>query len=452
MRGPGDILYNFHWIRPNIAARSAQAYAGFLGPFLTRHAIKAVINLRGPNPSWGWWRYEKRVSARAGIEHYDVMLSSRRLPTRRMLEILFEAFDAARQPLLLKCSGGQDRTSFAAALWLIHREGWGAFDEAQVQFARWPYLHLPKPHQRWLKLFLEFAKEDAGVMPACPMGARKLHAGEFESVAGSARCRGFVPRALRQAGNGAGNVMVMLRQAQHEGLAQSLTLSLSKGEGAMHAKLEIGPGIFLWPGAFDADEQKKLIKEVFARIEKAPFYKPSMPVSGKEFSVEETNFGPLGWISDARGYRYEPVHPYTHQAWPTIPPMLLDLWNETTAYPAPPECCLVNLYRGSARMGLHQDRDEEALDAPVLSVSLGDDAIFRIGGAARRGATKRLKLASGDVLIFGGPARLAFHGVDRVIAGTSQIVPGGGRINLTLRRVSLFDGRAIGRRTGSHFA
>ena len=210
------------------------------------------------------------------------------------------------------------------------------------------------------------------------------------------------------------------------------------------AKLEIGPGIYLWPGALDSNAQKKLIAEIFAAIEKARFYKPRMPISGKEFSVEETNFGPLGWISDTQGYRYEAVHPYTHQAWPPIPNALLDLWNAATDYPAPPECCLVNLYRGPARMGLHQDRDEDALDAPVLSVSLGDDAIFRIGGASRRGPTKSLKLASGDVLTFGGPARLAFHGVDRVIAGTSQLVPGGGRINLTLRRVTKKDARPGG--------
>jgi len=115
--------------------------------------------------------------------------------------------------------------------------------------------------------------------------------------------------------------------------------------------------------------------------------------------------------------------------------MLLDLWNRTTRYREEPECCLVNLYRGTAKMGLHQDRDEEALDAPVLSVSLGDDALFRIGGKRRKGATRSLKLGSGDVLMFGGPARLAFHGIDRVLSGTSQLIPGGGRINLTLRRV-----------------
>jgi len=107
-----------------------------------------------------------------------------------------------------------------------------------------------------------------------------------------------------------------------------------------------------------------------------------------------------------------------------------------TDYPAPPECCLANLYRGAARMGLHQDRDEAALNAPVLSLSLGDDALFRIGGTARKGPTQSIKLRSGDLLMFGGPARLAFHGVDRVTEGTSSLIPGGGRLNLTLRRVT----------------
>jgi len=161
-----------------------------------------------------------------------------------------------------------------------------------------------------------------------------------------------------------------------------------------------------------------------------------MPGSGKAFSVEETNFGPLGWISDRNGYRYEPMHLVTKQPWPSIPKLLLDLWDETTGYGSPPECCLVNLYRGPAKMGLHQDKDEAALGAPVLSISLGDEAVFRIGGTSRKGATRSLKLASGDVLTFGGPARLAYHGIDRVITGTSGLIPGGGRINLTLRRVS----------------
>lgn len=202
------------------------------------------------------------------------------------------------------------------------------------------------------------------------------------------------------------------------------------------SKLTIMDGVFLWPGALSAGAQTDLLAEILAKIEIAPFYRPVMPGSGNAFSVEETNFGWLGWISDRGGYRYEPAHPVTKAPWPAIPQTLLDLWSEATGYGAPPECCLVNLYRGPAKMGLHQDRDEAALGAPVLSVSLGDDALFRIGGTSRNGATKSVKLASGDVLTFGGSARLAYHGIDRVLAGTSRLIPGGGRINLTLRRIN----------------
>jgi alkylated DNA repair protein (DNA oxidative demethylase) len=205
-------------------------------------------------------------------------------------------------------------------------------------------------------------------------------------------------------------------------------------------KLDIADGIALWPGAFDASAQDRLIADVLTRVNAAPFYRPVMPKSGKPFSVEETNFGPLGWVADISGYRYQPTHPVTKQAWPAIPQGLLDLWGEATGYAAPPQCCLVNLYRGAAKMGLHQDRDEAATDAPVLSVSLGDDALFRIGGTVRSGPTKSLWLHSGDVLVFGGPARLAYHGIDRVAEHSSTRVPGGGRLNLTLRRITRPDG------------
>ncbi|HEY8696925.1 MAG TPA: alpha-ketoglutarate-dependent dioxygenase AlkB [Rhizomicrobium sp.] len=201
-------------------------------------------------------------------------------------------------------------------------------------------------------------------------------------------------------------------------------------------RLEIGPGISLWREALDRAAQQSLVADILARAEQAPFYKPRMPISGKPFSVEETNFGPLGWVSDESGYRYAKTHPVTGAPWPSIPQALLDIWNDTTRYGALPECCLVNLYRGGARMGLHQDRDEQALDAPVLSVSLGDEALFRIGGTSRRDPTKSLRLKSGDVLTFGGPARLAYHGIDRVLEGSSDLIPRGGRINLTLRRVT----------------
>lgn len=165
MRSLGDILYNFHWIERGKAARSSQAYAGFLAPFLRRHGIRAMVNLRGPNPEWRWWRSEKRVCARLGIEHHDVMLSSKRLPTRAMLLALLDAFDGAAQPFLMKCSGGQDRTSYAAALYILHRRGWSAFQDAEAQLASWPYLHWPHEYQRWLKLFLAYAREQAQGKP-----------------------------------------------------------------------------------------------------------------------------------------------------------------------------------------------------------------------------------------------------------------------------------------------
>jgi DNA oxidative demethylase len=199
--------------------------------------------------------------------------------------------------------------------------------------------------------------------------------------------------------------------------------------------LSLGPGIFLWREKFSHVEQNALLDAVTRRIADAPFYRPRMPLSDKEFSVEESNFGSLGWVSDKSGYRYEKAHPVTAKPWPDIPPMLVELWREIADAPDA-ECCLVNLYREDARMGLHQDKDEQALEAPVVSVSLGDDALFRIGGLKRRDPSQSVMLGSGDVVMFGGPARLAYHGIDRIRAGSSTLVPGGGRINLTLRRVT----------------
>ncbi len=165
MRSIGDILYNFHWVIPDDCARAAQAWAGGVGPFLQKRGIKALINLRGRNDDLSWWKNETGAAAARGIAHLDAMLDSRKLPTRALLVRLIEAFDEAPRPFLLKCSGGQDRTSFAAALYIIHRDGWAAKSKAQAQFARFPYLHFPKKHQRWLKPFLDFAAEDAHGMP-----------------------------------------------------------------------------------------------------------------------------------------------------------------------------------------------------------------------------------------------------------------------------------------------
>ena len=200
---------------------------------------------------------------------------------------------------------------------------------------------------------------------------------------------------------------------------------------------EIRPGVFLWRQFLSPQAQVALLAEVMTRVVQAPFFQPRMPRTGKPFSVEMSNFGALGWLSDqANGYRYEPRHPVTADLWPDIPSVLLCLWSELTSYPAPVEVCLVNLYRGKARMGLHQDRDEAALDAPVLSISLGDDAIFRVGGLSRKEPTSSLVLSSGDILLMGGPARLCHHGIDRIRVGSSSLVANGGRINLTLRRVN----------------
>ena len=203
---------------------------------------------------------------------------------------------------------------------------------------------------------------------------------------------------------------------------------------AVVARLSIAPGIFLWREKFSPLQQKQLLDDVLARLEQAPLYQPVMPGSGKPFSVEESSFGALGWVSDKSGYRYQPTHPVTGQPWPDIPPRLLTLWDEINGGSAP-ESCLVNVYRNGAKMGLHQDRDEQDVSAAVIGVSLGDTALFRIGSPARGGKTQSVILASGDVIAFGGPARLAYHGIDRVRTGTSRLLAGGGRFSLTLRRV-----------------
>ena len=194
------------------------------------------------------------------------------------------------------------------------------------------------------------------------------------------------------------------------------------------------PGFHYWPGRLQEAAQASLLAEIDTALAIAPLYRPVTP-GGKPFSVRMSNLGALGWVSDRAGYRYQPTHPGTGAPWPPIPPVLLNLWAELTGWPRPPDACLINLYREDARMGLHQDRDEADLDAPVLSVSLGDTAVFRIGPPGK-GATRSLRLVSGDVCALTGAARLARHGVDRLLSGSSRLIPDGGRINLTLRRAS----------------
>ena len=195
-------------------------------------------------------------------------------------------------------------------------------------------------------------------------------------------------------------------------------------------------GLRIYPGYFDRAAQTELLAATYNVLASAPLFTPRMPKSGRPFSVRMSNCGSLGWTSDERGYRYQPTHPVTGRPWPPMPEPLIALWRDVAQYADLPEACLINFYDRTAKMGLHQDRDEADFDAPVVSISLGDDCLFRIGGRQRRNPTKSVRLSSGDVLVLGGDARLAFHGVDRIYPATSSLLADGGRINLTLRRVT----------------
>ncbi len=196
------------------------------------------------------------------------------------------------------------------------------------------------------------------------------------------------------------------------------------------------PGFIVLAGYYDADRQQKLLATLRALLQEAPLFTPRMPKSDRPFTVRMSNCGSLGWMSDKNGYRYAPAHPETGRPWPPLPDALLRLWDSVADYPHPPEACLINFYGPAAKMGLHQDRDEADFTAPVVSLSLGDSCLFRGGGIKRGGPTRSFRLNSGDVLVLGGQTRLAFHGVDRIYPGTSTLLAEGGRINLTMRRVT----------------
>jgi len=183
-------------------------------------------------------------------------------------------------------------------------------------------------------------------------------------------------------------------------------------------------------------EQQKIVAEISDLVRLSPLFKPCMPGTGKPFSVQMSNLGDYGWVSDKIGYRYQKTHPETGVKWPEIPASLQVIWQRVADYEDPAEACLVNYYDASAKMGLHRDEDEKDFTAPVVSISLGDSAIFKMGGATRKGPTSSIKLDSGDVVIIGGPARMFYHGVDRILGGSSSLLKNGGRLNLTLRRVT----------------
>jgi DNA oxidative demethylase len=194
-------------------------------------------------------------------------------------------------------------------------------------------------------------------------------------------------------------------------------------------------GLKYHPGFLDRVAQEQLLAVLRAAVAEAPLFQPVMPRTGRPFSVKMTNLGALGWVSDVKGYRYQATHPDTGKPWPVIPDMVMDIWRSVSTYAHDPQACLVNFYAASTKMGMHQDKDEEDFAAPVVSISLGDTAVFRIGGTTRGGKTETINLQSGDVLVMGGSSRLCFHGVDRVLSGTSSLLKHDGRLNLTLRRV-----------------
>ncbi len=193
-------------------------------------------------------------------------------------------------------------------------------------------------------------------------------------------------------------------------------------------------GATVYPGYLDPPAQAALLGALREVAREAPFFRPETP-RGKPMSVRMTAAGRFGWVTDRKGYRYEPRHP-SGVSWPPIPEAVLAIWREVTGLARDPDCCLVNYYGDGARMGLHQDRDEADFSWPVVSVSLGDDALFRVGGQERSDPTGSVWLRSGDVAVLGAEARLAYHGIDRIRFGSSRLLPQGGRINLTLRVVT----------------
>lgn len=196
-------------------------------------------------------------------------------------------------------------------------------------------------------------------------------------------------------------------------------------------------GFRLLPEHLDREAQLAMVEMVATLAAAAPFTRYVMPRTGRPFSIDMTNAGSQGWIADRQSYRYSPVHPATGRPWPAIPQVLLDLWRGLTDYAYDPECCLINHYHGEgAKLSLHRDEDEEAKDAPILNISLGDTAIFRLGGLDRKDPTRSFPVTSGTVMVFAGPSRMFYHGVDRLRVGSSRLLPGGGRLNLTLRRVT----------------
>jgi alkylated DNA repair protein (DNA oxidative demethylase) len=196
-------------------------------------------------------------------------------------------------------------------------------------------------------------------------------------------------------------------------------------------------GIWHRSGLLGPDIQAELARAVAEIAREAPFTHPRMKGKGM-FSAAITNAGDAGWWSDERGYRYEPAQPGTARPWPKLPAVFVDTVARAVAgtpWPAfASDACLINFYGAGAKMGLHQDKDERDFSQPIVTVSLGDDADFLIGGAKRADPARAIRVRSGDVVIMGPPSRMLFHGVRRVLAGTSPIPGVAGRYSLTFRK------------------
>jgi alkylated DNA repair protein (DNA oxidative demethylase) len=199
--------------------------------------------------------------------------------------------------------------------------------------------------------------------------------------------------------------------------------------------IELSPGALLLRGAAEPFEES-LLAEIQLIITKAPLRTVMTPM-GRPMSVEMTNCGDLGWVSDRKGYRYENHDPITSRPWPKMPTVFRDLARRTAKTAGytdfTPDVCLINRYSVGSKMGLHQDRDEKDFSQPIVSVSLGLPIIFQFGGTMRNDAKVKVELHHGDVVVFGGKARLAFHGVGTLRRGSHPLTQSY-RINLTFRR------------------
>jgi len=193
-------------------------------------------------------------------------------------------------------------------------------------------------------------------------------------------------------------------------------------------------GFEIHKGFLSPEAQRGLIRALRPMLRAAPLFSPDVP-GGGQMSVRMTSAGSFGWFSDSTGYRYVDQHP-SGAAWPAIPSEVMEIWDALAGTERAPDCCLFNYYGEGARMGLHQDCDEADFSYPVVSISLGDDGLLRMGGTSRKEKTESIWLNSGDVVVMGGPARLAYHGVDRIRFMSSRLLPKGGRVNLTLRVVT----------------